>query len=246
MSTKPTKAFVPAAGLGERMRPLTDNCPKPLLVIDGKPMLDRILDTLLEAGVTDVVVNTHYLGQMIIDHLKNRKHPRITLSPETELLDTGGSVKKMLNFFGDEPFFVLNADVVWTSGKEPTLKAMADKWDSSKMDLLMLLHPSANVPEYAGAGDYYLADGSDQPIFAKGPDRRTENKPNYIYASAYIVHPRLFEGVTEKKFSGLQLFHKAEKAGRLYSLRHDGEWYHVGTPEAFAETNNILAKKRAG
>ena len=121
MSIPPKKAFVLAAGMGERMRPLTNNCPKPLLVIDGKTMLDRALDDLMEAGVEEVVVNTYYLGQMITDHLKNRKHPRITLSHETELLDTGGGVKKAIQFFGDEPFYVLNADVLWTSGKESTL-----------------------------------------------------------------------------------------------------------------------------
>jgi len=245
VSTKPKKAFVLAAGMGERMRPLTDNCPKPLLVIDGKTMLDHALDDLMEAGVEDVVVNTYYLGQMITDHLKNRKHPRIILSSETELLDTGGGVKKMLKFFGDEPFYVLNADVLWTSGKEPTLKALANKWDGAKMDLLLLLHPSADIPDYAGKGDYYLADGSDQPLFAKGIDKKTDYKANYIVAGPRIVHPRLFENTPEGKFSFLQLFHKAEKAGRLYGLRHDGEWYHVGTPEAFAETNRILAKLKA-
>lgn len=240
-ATPPKKAFVLAAGMGERMKPLTDNCPKPLLVINGKTMLDHALDALMEAGVEEAVVNTYYLGQMITDHLKNRKHPRITFSHETELLDTGGGVKKMLKFFGDEPFYVLNADVLWTNGKEPTLRAMANKWDAAKMDLLLLLHPSANIPDYAGKGDYFLADGTDQPIFAKGTDK----KANYVFAGPRIVHPRLFDGAPEGKFGFLQLFHKAEKAGRLYGFRHDGEWYHVGTPEAFAETNRILAKRKA-
>ena len=241
MEAVPKKAFVLAAGMGERMRPLTDNCPKPLLVVDGRTMLDRALDALQEAGVEEVVVNTYYLGQMISDHLKNRKHPRITFSHETELLDTGGGVKKMISFFGNEPFYVLNADVLWTNGKDPTLKSLANKWDAAKMDLLLLLHDSATIPDYAVKGDYYLAEGADQPIFAKG----TEYKANYVFAGPRIVHPRLFENAPEGKFGFLQLFHKAEKAGRLYAVRHDGEWYHVGTPEAFAETNRILAKREA-
>jgi MurNAc alpha-1-phosphate uridylyltransferase len=245
MTTPPKRAFVLAAGLGERMRPLTDNCPKPLLVVDGKPILDRALDALAEEGVAEVVVNTYYLGHMITSHLKNRKRPHITLSHETELLDTGGGVKKMLKFFGDEPFYVLNADVLWTSGQEPALKALANKWDAAKMDMLLLLHLAANVPAYAGNGDYYLAEGSDQPLFAKGADKKTDHKANYIFAGAYITRASLYDDMPEK-FSALQLFHKAEKAGRLYGLRHDGEWYHVGTPEAFAETNRILAKRRAG
>jgi MurNAc alpha-1-phosphate uridylyltransferase len=229
--------------MGERMRPLTDHCPKPLLMVDGKTMLDRALDALLAAGVEEVVVNTFYLGQMITDHLKHRKNPRITFSHEKELLDTGGGVKKALGFFGDEPFYVLNADVIWTDGKTQTLKALADKWDPAKMDLLLLLHESANVPAYAGRGDYYLAEGSDKPVFAKGGNTKPAN---YIFAGPRIVHPRLFKDAPEGAFSFLQLFHKAEAAGRLYGLRHEGAWYHVGTPEAFAETNQILSKRQAG
>lgn len=237
MSAVPKKAFVLAAGMGQRMRPLTDNCPKPLLKVAGRTMLDRTLDALAEVGVEEAVVNRYYLGQMIEDHLKNRKSPKITISRETELLDTGGGVQKMIKFFGNEPFYVLNADIVWTDGKVPALKALADKWDSSQMDLLLLLHLAANVPSYAGAGDYYLADGSDVPVFAKNGGVTA----NYIFTGPRIVHPRLFDGAPQGVFSFLQLFHKAEKAGRLRGLRHTGEWYHVGTPEALDETNAILA-----
>ena len=240
MSTYPKKAFVLAAGMGQRMRPLTDNCPKPLLVVDGKTMLDRALDALVEAGVEDVVVNTHYLGEMIAAHLKNRKHPYITISHEPELLDTAGGVKKNLVFFGGEPFYVLNADVLWTNGRAPTLQIMADKWDDATMDVLILLHEAADIPAYAGHGDYYLAEGSDRPVFAKDT-----HKANTIFAGPRIVHPRLFDNTPDGKSGFLQLFHKAEKAGRLAAVLHDGEWHHVGTPEAFAETNLIFAKKKA-
>ncbi len=229
------KAFVLAAGMGERMRPLTDRCPKPLLVVGGMTMLDRSLNALAEAGVEEAVVNSFYLGSMIEDHLRHRKLPRITFSRESELLDTGGGVRKMLGFFGDAPFYVLNADIVWTEGQtegqQPALKLLADKWDQEKMDLLLLLHPSA------GKGDYYLADDSDQPVFAKN----NSQKPNYIFAGPRIVHPRLFDNTAAGKFSFLDLFHKAEKNGRLYALRHTGGFYHVGDPAAFAETNRILS-----
>ncbi len=233
------KAFVLAAGMGERMRPLTNTCPKPLLTVGGQTMLDRSLDALAEAGVEEVIVNTYYLGHMIEAHLKNRKTPKITVSRETELLDTGGGVKKMIGFFGNDPFYVLNADVVWTDGKVPTLRALTEKWDSAKMDLLLLLHAAADIPAYAGKGDYYLAEGADRPVFAKGRDL----KANYIFAGPRIVHPRLFNAAREGAFSFLELFHKAEQAGRLYALRHDGEWHHVGTPEALAETNRIFSDK---
>jgi MurNAc alpha-1-phosphate uridylyltransferase len=239
MVTPPKKAFVLAAGKGERMRPLTNTVPKPMLEVGGKTMLDRCIDALEAAGVEEIVVNTWYLGSVIEEHLKNRKSPKIKISHETELLDTGGGVKKMIKFFGDEPFYALNADVVWTDGKTPALKALAGKWDDNKMDVLLLLHPSDDIPAYAGKGDYYLAEGSDKPVFAKNSGKEA----NYIFAGPRIVHPRLFKGAPEGAFSFLELFHKAEKAGRLYGLRHDGDWHHVGTPEALAETNRILSAR---
>lgn len=238
--TIPKKAFVLAAGLGERMRPLTDKCPKPLLSVGGRTMLDRALDALEEAGVEEVVVNTFYLGSMIENHLRTRKTPKITISREDVLLDTGGGVRKMIGFFKDEPFYVLNADVIWTDGPVPTLKRLAAKWDSAKMDLLLLLHPVANLPAWAGKGDYYLADGSDRPVFKM----KTDKPANAIFAGPRIVHPRLFDSVKEGVFSFLDLFHKAESAGRLYGLRHDGAWHHVGTPEAFEVTDRLLSREK--
>jgi MurNAc alpha-1-phosphate uridylyltransferase len=245
MADVPKKAFVLAAGRGERMRPLTDNCPKPLLYVGGRTMLDRALDALEEAGVEEVVVNLYYLGGMIEEHLKTRKSPKITFSHEDELLDTGGGVKKALSFFGKEPFFVLNADVVWTDGVSgSTLKDMAATWDASKMDILLLLHTTQDLPAYNGKGDYYLPEGSLQPQF-----RERAGKPaNFIFAGPRIVNPAIFAGAPEGAFSFLELFHKAEAAGRLYAHRHEGDWHHVGTPEALEETNRILAaqsKKRA-
>lgn len=244
MAYFPKKAFVLAAGMGERMRPLTDNCPKPLLMVGGSTMLDRALDALAEAGVEEAVVNVHYLPRMIEEHLKTRKAPRITISREETLLDTGGGVKKMLEFFGSEPFFVLNADVLWTDGASgSTLKQMAQGWDDS-MDLMLLLHTTQDLPTYAGKGDYYLQDGSNKPVFKE----RANGKANFIFAGPRIVHPRLFENTPDGNFSFLQLFHKAELAGKLSGHRHDGDWHHVGTPEAFNETNRILSsppKKRA-
>ncbi len=237
----PKKAFVLAAGKGERMRPLTDTCPKPLLEVGGISMLDRALDALAAAGVEEAMVNVHYLGHMIEKHLEERQKkqplPRITISREDGLLDTGAGVKKGLSFFGDEPFYVLNADVIWTDGDTATLTELAQRWDASKMDLLLLLHPAKDVPAYAGKGDYYLPEGSDQPTFGK----KTDKAANYIFAGPRIVHPRLFENSPQGAFSFLELFHKAEDNGRLYALRHKGGWHHVGTPEALEKTNALLA-----
>lgn len=241
MTTKPTKAFVLAAGLGARMRPLTDNCPKPLLYVGGQTMLDRTLDALEAAGVTDVVVNVHYLGDMIEKHLENRTGLNITYSREDVLLDTGGGVRKMIDYFGDEPFFVLNADVVWTDGpKKPVLQQLAENWNDHQMDLLLLLHTTQDLPAYAGKGDYYLAEGDNKPVLAK-EDGYQGPAANYIFAGPRIVHPRAFDGTENGVFSFRDLFVDAEAKGRLYAVRHDGQWHHVGTPEALEKTNQLLA-----
>ena len=236
----PTKAFVLAAGRGERMRPLTDTCPKPMLEVAGRSMLDRALDALVVAGVDEVVVNTCYLGEMIDEHLKKRmasgQAPRIIISHEDVMLDTGGGVKKALAHFGDEPFYVLNADVIWTDGATPTLNQMAKAWDGDKMDLMLLLHTTSDLPSYMGRGDYYLAEGSNKPVFGKN----APEPANYIFAGPRIVHPRLFKDAPDGAFSFLQLFHKAEEAGRLYAHRHDGGWYHVGNPESLEKTDKLL------
>jgi MurNAc alpha-1-phosphate uridylyltransferase len=234
--TAPEKAFVLAAGLGKRMRPLTDACPKPLLEVGGRTMLDRALDALVAAGVEEAVVNTHYLSDMINDSLKKRTTPRITVSHEPVLLDTGGGVRKALGFFGDAPFYVLNADNVWTDGPVPALTRLADAWDGTKMDALLLLREK--TPALASErGDYYLEGDMGRPVL-----HGSEGRPvNAIFMGPRIVHPRLFDGETREIFSFLDLFNKAEAAGRLYALRHDAEWYHVGTPEAYKDTNRILS-----
>lgn len=227
------KAFVLAAGKGLRMRPLTDDRPKPLIEVDGRAMLDRALDDLAAAGVTEVVVNTHYLGDKIEEHLKNRKDMAISISREEELLDTGGGVRRVLDFFGDQPFYVLNADVVWTNGPVNALTRLAQAWDENKMDALLLLCPKdkANDPDLKG--DFALdADG-----------RLTSGGRDMVFAGPRIVTPRLFDGAPDGAFSFTDLFRKAEKAGRLYGLVHDARWFHVGTPAMLRETNAALKRK---
>lgn len=238
--TQIKQGMVLAAGKGERMRPLTNHCPKPLLQVAGRTMLDRALDAFVDVGVERAVVNTFYLGDMIDAHLKTRRQPQITIVKESSLLDTGGGVKNALPHFSDQAFFVVNGDVIWTEGSQkPALSRLAEAWDDQRMDLLLLLYPSAGLPDHAGPGDYFLQAGSMQPIFAKHPASTIQ--ANMIFTGPRIVHPRLFAGAPDGAFSFLDLFHKAEKSGRLSALVHDGGWYHVGTPEALAETEHLLA-----
>jgi N-acetyl-alpha-D-muramate 1-phosphate uridylyltransferase len=236
MADTPQKAFVLAAGRGERMRPLTDSLPKPLLNVGGRTMLDRALDALHDVGVKDAIVNTHYLGDMIASHLQGRTVPRITLSPEEKLLETGGGVIRRLDFFGNAPFYVLNSDNICTDGPVPALQRLADAWDAERMDVLLLVQP---VEKLHGKerGDYFMNGDFGQPVFFKN----SEKPANCVFIGPRIVHPRLFDGETRENFSFLDLFHKAEAAGRLFVLKHDADWYHVGTPDAYHDTCKILA-----
>lgn len=234
LSMGPKRAMVLAAGLGQRMRPLTDKMPKPLVPIQGEPMLDTILDRLQAHGIEEVVVNTHYLGEMIEAHLKDRKRPKISLSPENDLLETGGGVKKALPLLGEEPFFVLNGDVCWLDGLTPALARLAAIWNDAEMDALLLLHPTCSAFGYEGIGDYLM-----DPV---GRLRRRQERQiaPFIYAGIQILHPRLFADAPEGSFSLNKLYDKAQEAERLWGLRHDGEWYHVGTPAELRAVEDAL------
>lgn len=226
--------MVLAAGLGQRMRPLTDKLPKPLVQVRGEAMLDTILDRLHDHGIDKVVVNLHYLGHMIEAHLKPRTRPPVVFSPEHDLLETGGGVKKALPLLGDAPFFVLNGDVCWLDGLTPALQRLADTWDEAEMDALLLLHPTCSAFGYEGIGDYLM-----DPV---GRLRRRQERQiaPFIHAGIQILHPRLFEGAPEGPFSLNRLYDKAQEAGRLWGLRHDGEWYHVGTPAELRAVEDAL------
>jgi MurNAc alpha-1-phosphate uridylyltransferase len=219
--------MVLAAGLGTRMQPLTDTMPKPLIKVAGKPLLDHVLDRLSDAGVERAVVNVHHFAEQIIDHVKGRTTPQIVISDERGLLlDTGGGVVKVLPELGDAPFFHINADTIWIDGVKPNLARLAMTFDPAAMDALLLLAPIAGSIGYHGRGDFNMA--SDGRLKAR-PER--EVAP-FVYAGAAILSPALFKDAPHGKFSLTTLFARAAGAGRLYGLRLEGLWMHVGTPDA--------------
>lgn len=232
--SRPTHAMVLAAGLGLRMRPITDHCPKPLVTVAGRTMLDRALDHVAAAGVDRVVVNTHWLAEKIRHHLADRPH--ITLSHEDELLETGGGVTHALPHLGDGPFYVANSDIIWTDGpRQPALDRLADAWDDGRMDALLLLQPRDSAMGYDGAGDFSLsADGVPQR-------RGTAASAPLIFSGVQILSPRLFRDAPTGRFSLNILYDRALAAGRLFGLIHDGRWFHVGTPDALAPVEAALA-----
>src|SRR3954462_15108220 len=160
MPAKPLKAMVLAAGLGVRMRPLTDRMPKPLVPVAGRPLLDHVLDKLADAGVRDAVVNVHYLPDQIVEHVASRSAPRVIISDERDVvLGTGGGVVKALPLLGAAPFYHVNADTMWIDGVRPNLARLAEAFDPARMDILLLMSPTTSSIGYHGAGDYSILPG---------------------------------------------------------------------------------------
>jgi len=221
------RAMVLAAGLGKRMRPLTDTLPKPLVPVAGKALIDHVLDKLADAGVTQAVVNVHYHAGQIEAHLKSRTRPRIVISDErAEILDTGGGVVKALPQLGIAPFFHMNSDTLWIEGVRPNLPRLAAQFDAARMDILLLLASTTTSIGYEGRGDFIMTpDGR----LARRPER--EVAP-FVYAGAAILNPAIFTDAPQGAFSLNRMFDRAAEAGRLHGLRLDGTWMHVGTPEA--------------
>src|SRR5438552_5149763 len=218
MSVKPSKAMVLAAGLGLRMRPLTDHVPKPLVPVAGRPLLDHVLDKLAAAGVTEAVVNVHYLPDQIIDHVASRTRPRVIISDERDqVLGTGGGVVKALPLLGAEPFFHVNSDTMWIDGVQSNLARLADAFDPARMDILLLMAPTASSIGYGGRGDYaMLPDGALRK-------RRGLQVVPFVYAGAAIISPSLFNDAPSDEFSLTRMFDRANEQERLVGLRLDGK-----------------------
>jgi len=220
------RAMVLAAGLGKRMRPLTDTLPKPLVKVAGKALIDHVLDRLADAGVTQVVVNVHHKAEQIENHLRGRTRPRIVISDERDqLLDTGGGVVKALPQLGAAPFFHMNSDTLWIEGVTPNLPRLAAQFDS-RTDILLLVASTATSIGYQGRGDFTMAP--DGRLTRRG---EREVAP-FVYAGAAILAPAIFADAPQGAFSLNRLFDRAAEAGRLYGLRLEGTWMHVGTPDA--------------
>jgi len=232
---KPETAMILAAGLGERMRPLTDKKPKPLIDVAGKPLIGHVLDKLQDAGVAEAVINVHYLADLIEERLGSRKQPRVIFSDERrQLLNTGGGIVKALPRLGAGPFYLVNSDSIWIDGVRQNLLRLAENFDPARMDALLLLAPSATSIGYSGRGD-----------FAMTPDGRLRARAErevvpFVYSGVAILSPALFKNAPEGAFSLTKLFDRASEAERLYGLRLDGVWMHVGTPDAIALAEDAI------
>lgn len=234
------RAMVLAAGLGQRMRPITDTVPKPLVRIGGKAMLDHALDRLAEAAIEEAVVNVHHLAGQIEDHVAGRERPRVKISDERSLLlETGGGVKKALPLLGGEPFFHVNSDSLWSEYGHSNIVAMAEGWEPARMDMLLLLAEREGSIGFDGAGDFFRDQAGR--LTRRG---RAENAP-YVYAGVAIIKPGLFADTPDGPFSLNLLFDRCIAAGTLFGMVLRGQWLHVGTPEAIAPAEAAFAAAQA-
>jgi len=233
------RAMILAAGRGERLRPLTDSVPKPLVELAGRPLIEYHLAALAQAGFREVVINQGHLGGQLAAALGDGHRWSINIHWSDEqptALETGGGIKRALPLLGDAPFYAINGDVYWLDGAMPALNRLAQLWDDSKMDALLLLHPTSAAIGFHGPGDYRM-----DPL-GRLSYRLEREVPPFVYAGVQILHPRLFRDAPEAPFSVKQLWDRAEAAERLYGLRHDGLWCHVGSPAEMAEVEETLLR----
>ena len=230
----PKRAMILAAGKGLRMRPITDKTPKPMIKLDGRPLIEHSLDRLEDVGVTDVIINTHHLADKITRHLRSRTSPALDFSFEEELLEPGGGVTKALPFLGPDPFIVVNGDAFWLDGPTNALERLAAEWRDDDMDGLLMLHSTVVAYGYDGFGDFYCeADGR--------LTRRPEGEiVPWLFAGIQILHPRILDGAPDGAFSLNWAYNRALENDRLFGVVHDGEWFHIGTPDGLGEAETYL------
>jgi N-acetyl-alpha-D-muramate 1-phosphate uridylyltransferase len=235
--TRPDTAIMLAAGLGKRMRPITETMPKPLVPVAGKPLIDWGLDALADAGVEKAIVNVHYLADQLIDYLGGRATPEIMISDERELLlDSAGGIINVLSELGNKPFYVLNADTFWVGDEaRPNIAALRDAWDDARMDILLMTAKLDQATGFEGKGDFVADD--------EGRLRRLRDVAGepVIYAGATIIHPRIFADSEPGVSSLNRYFDAAIASGRLYAMPMTGHWLTVGTPEAIGEAEAVLS-----
>ncbi len=236
-------AMLLAAGLGTRMRPLTEKTAKPLLPLGGRTLMDHALDRLAAAGVTRVVVNTHWHGDLVARHLARRRTGlEVVIRPETALLDTGGAVTAALaaGDLGDAPFFVVNGDSFWLDGPTPALDRVAEAFDPAAVDAVLLVHRSFQIHSDVGRGDFAVDPWG-------GLRRRGEREiVPYIYAGIQLIAPTLFEGLPVEPFSMNRVWDRAIETGRIRAVVHDALWFHLSRPRDLSEAEVALQVRETG
>jgi N-acetyl-alpha-D-muramate 1-phosphate uridylyltransferase len=231
----PHTAMVLAAGLGTRMRPLTDGTPKPLIEVCGKRLIDRMLDPLVAAGVKRVIVNVHYLADQMEAHLAGRTDLEVVISDERgEVLETGGALAKARPLLGDDPIYVINTDAFWAPESDAPLRAMAEAFEPELADALLMVADTGQSLGFDGAGDFFLGD--DRRMVRRGD----AGSAPWAYAGARIIRPQLYDDRPVERFSALRVWDELIAKGRLKGWPLDRFWLHVGDPGALKDAEMWL------
>jgi MurNAc alpha-1-phosphate uridylyltransferase len=232
----PHTAMVLAAGLGTRMRPLTDATPKPLLKVRGKALIDRLLDPLAEAGVRRIVVNVHYLADQVEAHVKARTDVEVIISDERgEVLETGGGLARARPLLGDDPIYVLNTDAFWGPESPAPLRELAEAFDPAAEDERLLVAATDRALGFDGAGDFFLE--ANNRLIRRG----SAPSAPWAYAGVRIMKPQLYDGAPVERFSALKIWDGLIPNGRLAGHVLDRFWLHVGDPKALADAEMWVA-----
>ena len=238
---RPKNAMILAAGFGKRLRPITNKTPKPMLEVAGRTLLDHSIDHLAASGIEKVVINIHHLGSLIEQHISRRTDVEIVISNESdEILETGGGVAKALPLLGEDPFFVINGDVLWLDGPTPALRRLARTWDQSRMDVLLLLHSTVEAYGYDGSGDFFA---DPEGTLIRRPER--EVSP-YLFAGVQILQAKSFTETPVGSFSLNLIYDQAIEEGRLFGSVHDGDWFHIGTAGGLSEAEEYFRQRFPG
>jgi N-acetyl-alpha-D-muramate 1-phosphate uridylyltransferase len=237
MRRKIEKAMVLAAGYGTRLKPLTDRVPKPLVPVAGKPMIEYALDKLREYGVREVIVNVSHLKDQLTAYCAGYRHLRITLSEESEPLETGGGLRHALPLLGDGPVLTINSDIIWVDDEEPALDRLTRFWDGARMDVLLLAQSKAGAVGH---------ERGEDPLFVRRDNTVDWNDSDapYIVAGVGILHPRILRGVPGGKFSVKVLWRRALAENRLACVPHRGRWFQTGTVEDIRKAEAALGRMR--
>ena len=225
MSNPPSELMLFAAGFGCRMQPLTIDLPKPLILVAGQSLLDRTLALAHDAEISKVVVNTHYLGHKIRNHLQNR--PVKTIH-EPQILDTGGGLKNARPFFKEATALTSNGDAIW-SGPNPFL-ALTLQWRDD-CDALLLCAPVSQIHGRLPPGDFSISN-----------DGKITRGGDWVYLGVQIIRLSTLNAITEKVFSLNVIWDLLMKRGTLYAAHYSGQWCDIGTPENIALGAAVLGK----
>lgn len=241
-----TTAMILAAGLGSRLRPLTDNTPKPLINVGGQPVILRAMQSLKLAGITKVVINTHYLATLVEQTVRaNNQGLTVYFSREETLLETGGGIKKALPLLGKNPFVVVNSDAVWREGEVPLLRPLLKAFDQRKHDALLAVVETASTKSFRDEGGDFVFDAKTKLLSRPKDFGKNRKKCNMVFTGIHVTHPDFIAFEKDEKFSLIRPWNAAMAEGRLHGFAYDAPWVDMGTHTGLQVARELVSRQKA-